>query len=362
LADADVLRRMMSGKTRNKKHLEEISNKYFQHCKFMNYSDELAKEVWRQIESFAGYSFSKAHSASYAVEIFQSLYLKTYYPLEFMIAVINNFGGFYSPRVYINEARKAGGIIHLPCVNKSTKLTTLYGKDVYLGFIHVNSLGQLISETIETERNRNGLYESLEDFIVRTNIGIDSLQTLIRINALRFTGQNKRNLLWESHMLLNKSKSNQYESNEKMFTVNPPKWEIPKLVHNTIEDVYDELELLEFPVTLTEFELLKTDFRGECVAKDLIKFLGKNIRILGNYVTYKWIRTSRGDTMAFGTFLDTERNFFDTTHFPPALKEYPFSGSGVYLILGKVVEDFGFPSIEVKKMAKLPIKPDPRLG
>ncbi|NVO01776.1 MAG: hypothetical protein HXX09_03665, partial [Bacteroidetes bacterium] len=77
---------------------------------------------------------------------------------------------------------------------------------------------------------------------------------------------------------------------------------------------------------------------------------------------YKWIRTSRGDTMAFGTFLDTERNFFDTTHFPPALKEYPFAGSGVYLILGKVVEDFGFPSIEVKKMAKLPIKSDPRLG
>ncbi|NVO01931.1 MAG: DNA polymerase III subunit alpha, partial [Bacteroidetes bacterium] len=302
LADADVLRRMMSGKTRNKKHLEEISNKYFLHCKAMNYPEELAKEVWRQIESFAGYSFSKAHSASYAVESFQSLYLKTYYPLEFMIAVINNFGGFYSSRVYINEARKASGIIHLPCVNKSTKLTTLYGKDVYLGFIHINSLGQLISETIETERNRNGLYESLEDFIVRTNIGIESLQTLIRINALRFTGQNKRNLLWESHMLLNKSKSNQHESNEKMFTVNPPKWEIPKLVHNTIEDVYDELELLEFPVTSTEFELLKTDFRGECVAKDLIKFLGKNIRILGNYVTYKWIRTSRGDTMAFGTF------------------------------------------------------------
>ena len=80
LADADVLRRMMSGKSRNKKHLNEIADKYYAHCKHAGYSDTLAKEVWRQIESFAGYSFSKAHSASYAVESFQSLYLKTFFP------------------------------------------------------------------------------------------------------------------------------------------------------------------------------------------------------------------------------------------------------------------------------------------
>jgi len=59
LADADVLRRMMSGKTRNKKHLEEIQEKYFTHCRNQNYPEVLSKEVWRQIESFAGYSFSK---------------------------------------------------------------------------------------------------------------------------------------------------------------------------------------------------------------------------------------------------------------------------------------------------------------
>ena len=48
--------------------------------------------------------------------------------------------------------------------------------------------------------------------------------------------------------------------------------------------------------------------------------------------------------------------FFDTTHFPQSLKHYPFKGYGVYLIFGKVVEEFGFPSIEVEKLAKLPIK------
>src|SRR5690606_3043188 len=95
LADADVLRRMMSGKYRSKKHLEEIHDKFFDHCRASGYSEHISKEIWRQMESFAGYSFNKAHSASFAVESYQSLYLKTYYPLEFMVAVLNNYGGFY---------------------------------------------------------------------------------------------------------------------------------------------------------------------------------------------------------------------------------------------------------------------------
>jgi len=68
LADADVLRRAMSGKYRSKKELQRIVDKFFENCRKSGYPEEVTKEVWRQIESFAGYSFSKAHSASYAVE------------------------------------------------------------------------------------------------------------------------------------------------------------------------------------------------------------------------------------------------------------------------------------------------------
>ena len=362
LADADVLRRMMSGKSRNKKHLDEISEKYYAHCRAMQYPDALSKEVWRQIESFAGYSFSKAHSASYAVESFQSLFLKTYYPLEFMIAVINNFGGFYATRIYLNEARKAGGTIHLPCVNHSLMLTTLYGTDVYLGFVHIKSLENTIAETIVSERQQAGNYLSLEDFILRTHITLEALRILIRIDALRFTGSNKRQLLWQAHILLDKQSNKPQDQNLKLFSVALPAWEVPALVHNQIEDVYDELELLEFPVSLSPFQLLKTDYRSPCNASNMINHLGSTVRMLGNYVTYKWVRTVRGDTMAFGTFLDEDGNFFDTTHFPQSFKTYPFSGSGIYLLLGKIVEDFGFPSMEVQKMAKLPVHADPRVG
>ena len=79
----------------------------------------MTTEIWRQIESFAGYAFAKGHSASYAVESYQSLFLKAYYPLEYMVATINNFGGFYSTELYVHEARMNGAIIHPPNINKA---------------------------------------------------------------------------------------------------------------------------------------------------------------------------------------------------------------------------------------------------
>jgi DNA polymerase-3 subunit alpha len=84
--------------------------------------------------------------------------------------------------------------------------------------------------------------------------------------------------------------------------------------------------------------------------------------MIGNYVTQKTVRTSNGKLMAFGTFLDCDGDYFDTTHFSTAFKAYPFKGWGVYLVLGKVVEEFGVPSIEVEKMAKLDIEQDKRFS
>ena len=108
------------------------------------------------------------------------------------------------------------------------------------------------------------------------------------------------------------------------------------------------------------FDLLRTQYRGETTTNDMLNHTGKTIRILGDYVTFKPVMTIKGGYMAFGTFLDENGDFFDTIHFPPSLKAYPLKGAGVYLIQGKVVDDFGFPSIEVEKCAKLQIMADPR--
>jgi DNA-directed DNA polymerase III PolC len=357
LADADTLRRAMSGKYRSKQEMRRIIDKFFSNCREKGYSEELTKEVWRQIESFAGYSFSKAHSASYAVESFQSLYLKAHFPLEFMVAVINNFGGFYRTWVYVHEAKRYGANIQLPCVNRSTYKTTIYGTDIYLGFIHIMSLEDKLARSIEENRQSEGPFAGLSDFIIRLSPGIEQMILLIRAGAFRFTGKKKSVLLWEVHMMMNKSKP---EPMRPMFSSPVKEFSLPDLEHDRLDDAYDEIELLSFPVSMTWFDMLETSFRGDIPAREMINHVGEKVRMTGHLVTIKYIKTIKKEWMNFGCFIDAEGSFFDTTHFPQSLKNYPFKGSGTYLIMGKVVEEFGYPSIEVEKLAKLPVKPDKR--
>jgi len=358
LADADILRRAMAGKFRSKKEFERIQERFFCNCRERGYPETLTAEVWRQVASFAGYAFSKAHSASYAVESYQSLYLKTYFPKEFMVAVINNFGGFYHTWVYFNEARRCGAGISLPCVNKSRYKTCIYGSEVYVGLIHIANLESKVADMIISRREADGDYASLEDFITRVPAGIEQLVILIRLDAFRFTGKTKKQLLWEAHLMLGK---NTHENEMPMLFVEKPReFILPELEQTRLEDAYDEIELLGFPVTLSNFELLETGFRGKSCARDLISHVGRKVRMLGNLVTIKYVHTVKGEWMHFGCFLDIDGEFFDTVNFPNSLKNYPFRGYGVYLILGLVTEEFGFPSITVEKMAKLPYKKDPR--
>src|SRR5690606_17933637 len=179
--DGDILRRAMSGKTRSLSALQKVKDHFFDSCNKLGHSEQLSKEVYRQIESFAGYSFCKAHSASYAVESYQSLYLKVHYPIEFMVSAINNGGGFYRTEVYVHEARMGGGIIHNPCVNKSEFITTVYGIDVYLGLMHIEKIESRLAQFIPEERKKNGDFKSVEDFIKRVPVGIETIQILIFI-------------------------------------------------------------------------------------------------------------------------------------------------------------------------------------
>jgi len=355
LADADVVRRAMSGKFRSKKELQRIIDKFFDNCTKSGYPEAVTKEVWRQIESFAGYSFSKAHSASYAVESYQSLYLKAHYPLEFITGVINNFGGFYSSWVYFNEAKISGANLHVPCVNRSEYKTCIRGKDIFLGFIHVANLEAEVGKMIYEKNERP--YTSLEDFIERVPVTLDQLIILIRVGAFRFTGKPKASLLWEAHMLLGK---NRPIVDQALFRTQVQKFTMPLLEQNFLADVYDEIELLGFPITHTYFELLETKFRGDILAHEMTSHVGKTIRMLGLLVTIKYVHTVKREWMHFGTFIDVNGHFFDTVHFPKAVTRYPFRGDGVYLVKGKIVEEFGFPSMNVEKMAKLPLQGDPR--
>jgi DNA polymerase-3 subunit alpha len=358
LADADILRRAMSGKYRSKKEFKRIEEKFFSNCRERGYSEEVTREVWRQIESFAGYSFSKAHSASYAMESFQSLYLKAHYPLEFLTAVINNFGGFYKTWVYLNEAVRYGAEIELPSVNESEYMTRITDHIIYLGFVHIKGLERSVAEHILLERKNNGAFSDLDDFLSRTNVSKEQMIILIRTGAMRFSKTTKAELLWKMHM---SSKSNSHPDEPELFEHKAKNtYTLPEFKQHEVEDAYDEIEYLGFPVTLSYFDLLKTNFRGELFVNEMMENVGKKVRMVGQLVTIKYVRTVKKDIMNFATFIDSKGEFFDTVHFPDSLKRYPFRGDGVYLLLGKIVEEFGYPSIEVEKMAKLEIVKDPR--
>jgi DNA polymerase-3 subunit alpha len=352
LTEADVLRRGMSGKYRSREEFERVKERFFEECRKKKYEQHIIDRVWYEIESFSGYSFAKGHSASYAVESYQSLYLKAYYPMEFMVSVINNFGGFYKTEFYFHEARMNGARIEAPCVNNSTHLTTIYGDQVYIGFVHIKSLESKIVEAIGREREENGTYKNLDNFLRRTPIGLEQLRILIRIGALRFTGKSKQRLLWEAMLFLSNAKARNKSSD--LFDTEPKEYPLPTLTRHETEDAFDELELLGFPLC-DPFKLLATTVRGDTLARELLQKEGKPVHILGYVVTTKDTRTKTNEAMHFGTFLDPCGEVFDTIHFPDIARKFPFRGRGFYGIRGKVVEDFGVAMIEVTHMEKLPM-------
>lgn len=356
-ADGDILRRAMSGKGRSKSALQKVKEHFFASCAEKGHPQQLSEEIYRQIESFAGYSFCKAHSASYAVESYQSLYLKVNYPIEFMVAVINNQGGFYRTEVYVHEARMSGATIQNPCVNLSEYETTLYGVDVYLGLMHLEGLETKTAEFIVKERMQNGVFLSLEDFINRIPIGIEGIQILIFIGAFRFSGKSKNQLLVIARLILVNFKP---ENKHPTLMQEPIKeYQLPVLERSAFEDAFDEIELLSFPVSCTPFDLLQTPYRGSVMAKDLIYQHKKTVKMLAYLISRKHVPTKRG-AMFFGTWIDAEGAYFDTAHFTDSLEKYPFQGGGCYLLLGTVEVDYHFPTITISKMAKMPFVADPR--
>ncbi|WP_452232081.1 DNA polymerase III subunit alpha [Lacinutrix sp. MEBiC02595] len=357
LGEADVLRRGMSGKYRSKSEFEAVEEKFISNCKAKGYKEELIFEVWNQIKSFAGYAFAKGHSASYAVESYQSLYLKCYFPLEFMVAVLNNGGGFYSAEHYIHETKMCGGIINPPCVNTSDHPTLIKGKRIYLGFGYLKSLEVLVIKRILTERQLYGSFTSLDNFIDRVPISIEQLTILIRIDAFRFTKLSKIALLWQAIFKLRVSKTKTAQA--KLFKTEHKQFDLPTINTSFVEEAYDQMELLGFPLC-DYFDLIDEPLNESILVKDLNKNINKTVLLYGILVNTRFHKASNGKLLRFCTFTDTEGNYFDTVHFTKVVEKYPIHGLGVYACYGKVTASFDFCSLDIIWSRKLALKPDPR--
>ncbi len=352
LADADYLRRGMSWKFKQRNEFHMVKEKFFTNCLAKGHRLDTIQNIWTQIESFANFAFSKGHSASYAVESYQALYLKAHYPLEYTVATLNNGGGFYRTELYIHEARMHGAEIFPPCINNSSEKCEIKGKDIFLGFELIGQLEKEIQKKIVGERTENGLFTDLYDFVKRTHISIEQLRILIRAGAFQFLPKNKKELLWEAHMLISPVKKK--IENKELFHIEPQHYTLPELENTWQDDAYDEQELFGFSLC-SPFDLLKEPLKNEVVRADLKNRVGKTIEIIGYLVNIKTTWTSNGQKMFFGTFLDLKGYWIDTVHFPPSALSHPFSGPGCYSIIGKVVEEFDFIYIDVSYQQRLAV-------
>ncbi|MEL6484294.1 MAG: DNA polymerase III subunit alpha, partial [Bacteroidota bacterium] len=176
------------------------------------------------------------------------------------------------------------------------------------------------------------------------------------IDAFRFTGINKHELLWKAHLMRSK---NERLEHPKLFPARHQKFQIPKLDTTAQETAFEQWELLGFCLC-SPFQLLATPPKNTNGQKDLRRYLNKHIDIYGYLVTVKNTSTHTGKRMHFATLVDQHGEVFDTVLFPPVAAKYYFRGKGIYRFYGKVVEEFGFLSIEVIKMQKEDYIPDPR--
>lgn len=361
LDEADKMRRGMSGKYRSREEFDQVRDKFFKNSvEVMGRDAELTAEVWRQTASFAGYAFAKGHSASYAVESYQCLFLKAYYPLEFLVATINNYGGFYSTELYVYEARRLGGIIEPICINRSCYETVIEGKTIYLGFHLLHSLETKVAQRIERDRLVGGPFLDVEDFIERVRISLEQISLLIRINAFRFSGRNKRELLWEAHMRINPDVVKREQVGASLFNVKTRQYEVPKLSGTEEEDAFDQIELLGFTLD-SYFKLITSeDTQPILKAKELVALHGQHIWVKGYVIHVKKTQTLSGADMCFGTLLDEEGEWLDTVHFPDVMRRYPFRGKGVYRIFGKVTVEYDCVTVEAEYLEKLSVMEDPR--
>ncbi len=347
LGEADLLRRAMSGKMRSRDAMRMLQEGFMRGCRKEGIADDAAKEIWRQMESFAGYSFCKAHSASYAVLSFQQAWLKSYYPAEFMCSVLNNQGGYYRPEVYIQEAKRLGIPLHLPNVNRSHHLHYCYDDgSIQLGFLHIKNLSLKSIEAIVTEREKDGAYRDIVDFIQRSNATYEDIMTLIRCGACDCFGEARPRLAVALGRFFKHLRG---KNKNKELALNV------SLRDETIEDHIDalgdyskqdkaiaEFEAFNYTVSCHILEVFGDFMNGTVKSAELREHLGRRVTVGGWMIAAKITRTKQGERMMFVN-LDDGEGHIDAVFFPKAYARYAplLRSAGPFRVTGKVTEEYG---------------------
>lgn len=164
------------------------------------YSLEIAEKIWEDAEKFAKYAFNKSHSAAYAILVMRTAYLKAYYPHEYMAAVLSSYMGNADKLIkYIASCTHSNIPVLPPDINSSNLEFTPLDEGIRFGLAGVRGVGGAVAEAIITERNANGPYTSLHDFVNRLDTKCynrKTLEALIKAGAFDSTGYTRKQLMY----------------------------------------------------------------------------------------------------------------------------------------------------------------------
>ena len=196
LAEAEGMRKAL-GQKRPVKPLREYMKDFYAGATARGVEREVIDQVWHMILSFAGYSFCKPHSASYALVSFRSGWLRAHYPAEFMAAVISNQGGYYD-----TFAWRMGLRVLPPDVNASAREYVGRGSDMRIGLMQIKGLHAEAIAAVVQERERAGPYASFEDLTRRVPLHFSDAELLVKAGACDSIarGRTRAELSWNLHL------------------------------------------------------------------------------------------------------------------------------------------------------------------
>jgi error-prone DNA polymerase len=340
--DGDQLRKVLS-KKHKARQLQDYQRQFYQGAAARNIPRPVVDHVWEMMMSFAGYSFCKPHSASYAQVSFKSAYLRAHYPAEFLAAVISNQGGYYSAYAYLSEGRRMGLHVLPPDINASDWAYRGADRTLRVGLMQLKGVREAFVKTIIEGREQHGPYRSLRDFVDRVKPESAQATLLIKAGCLdSIAGELTRpGLIWRLHAI---------QSGEPArYVPIPPEYDSPQqLAH--------ELEIFGFPLIGHPLERYCERVTGvvPVPARELARYVGRTITLLGWLVTEKIVTSKKGEPMEFVTFED-QTSLYDATFFPDTYRRYchVLGTNQAYVVTGVVEEHFGTVALTVTRLELL---------
>jgi DNA-directed DNA polymerase III PolC len=309
LAEADLLRRAMSHFDPGKR-MQELERKFVSEAQARNgVPVEIGERVWEMMAAFAGYGFPKAHAASYAQVAWRSAWCKTHFPAEFMAAVLANWGGYYSQRVYFGEARRLGLVICPPHVNHSGRNFKVESSPQAL-FMGLDQVKNLTHRTIE-RIIRFRPYHSLEDFLTRADPRPQEAVSLAQVGALEGLGNIPTLLrrlqggLWQAGQM-SLFAWDELESED---------WSIEQ--KSTAQQALLGINLQADPLAMAGNKLAAA---GAITTLEAAERIGKRVTVAGVRQTSHHSKTSKGESMLFLTIED-HSGMLDVILFPNAYRQ-----------------------------------------